>query len=144
MKISYPVKIEKGSEEEYLVQGLSPLDNVLTYGMTLSEALDNAREALTGVLGSMLDHGMDIPDPFVQEGKQEGVYWIEPAPKVAIPILIRKARIESGLTLEELAQKAGVAYQQVQRWERSGTNPTVSSLEKIFRALDKKLELSVA
>jgi len=144
MKISYPVKIEKESDEEYLVQGLAPLDNVLTYGMTLSEALDNAREALTGVLGSMLDHGMEIPDPSVVGREAKDIYWIEAAPKVAIPILIRKARIESGLTLEELAQKAGVAYQQVQRWERSGTNPTVSSLEKVFKALDKKLELSVA
>jgi predicted RNase H-like HicB family nuclease len=120
MKISYPVEVEKKRGEEYPVRRLAPLDNVLTYGMILSEALDNGREALTGVLESLLNHGMGIPDPSVVEGGgAEGVYWIEPAPKVAIPILIWKACIASGLTLEELSQNAEVDYQQVQRWERS-------------------------
>jgi len=143
MKVTYPVRIEKEKEGEYLVQGLPPLDNVLTWGATLDEALDNASEALTGILESMLDHGVDIPEP-VAGKKEKDTYWIEPDPKVAVPILIRKARLESGLTLEELAGRIGVSYQQVQRWERSGTNPTIASLKKVFRALGKKIELSVA
>ncbi|MCL5285398.1 MAG: type II toxin-antitoxin system HicB family antitoxin [Nitrospirae bacterium] len=143
MKAIYPVRIEKEKEGEYLVQGLSPLDNVLTWGATLDEALSNAGEALTGILESMLDHGVEIPDP-VPGRKEKDVYWIEPDLKVAVPILIRKARLESGLTLEELAGRIGVSYQQVQRWERPGTNPTIASLKKVFRALGKKIELSVA
>lgn len=142
MIVTYPVRIEK-SEGTYLVKGIAPFDNVLTYGTTLTEAIENAREALTGVLGSMLDHGMRIPDPIHPVEKTEGIHWIEPDPKVAIPILIRKARLEAGLTLDELAEKVGVTYQQVQKWERAGTNPTLTSLEKIFRALGKKIDLSV-
>jgi antitoxin HicB len=143
MKAIYPVRIEKEKEGEYLVQGIPPLDNVLTWGSTLDEALANAGEVLTGILESMLDRGVDIPDP-VASKKEKDIYWIEPDPKVAIPILIRKARLESGLTLEELAGRIGVSYQQVQRWERSGTNPTIASLKKVFRALGKNIELSVA
>lgn len=130
MKILYPVRIEKDEKSGALfVEGLAPLTNVLTYGNTLEDALENAREALTGILGSMLDHGDDIPDPINPSKKEKDIYWIEPDPKVAIPILVRKARLEAGMTLEELAGKAGVTYQQIQRWERSGTNPTISSID---------------
>ena len=145
MKIEYPVRIGKDEESgAFLVEGLEPLVNVLTYGNSLEEALAHAQDALTGVLGSMLDNGVDIPDPVRSSRKEKNVYWIEPDPKVAIPILVKKTRLAAGMTLEELAGKAGVSYQQIQKWEKSGTNPTVSSLKKVFRAMGKRLDLDVA
>ena len=141
MKVSYPVRIWR-EEEVYMAQGLKSLDNVLTYGASLDEALKNVREALTGVLGAMLDQGEKIPQ--VKARAAKSIYWIEPAPSVAIPILIRRAREEAGLTQAELAEKLGVTYQAVQKWERSGTNPTVATLERILLALGKRLELEVA
>ena len=147
MKLAWPVRIEKMSEEghEYfLVQGLSPLTGVITEGDSLEDALNNAREALSGILGSMLDHGDEIPEAPVVKRAEKDIYWIEPDPKVMIPILVKKTRQNAGMTLEELAAKAGVTYQQIQRWERSGTNPTIASLDKVFRAMGKKLELEVA
>jgi predicted RNase H-like HicB family nuclease/DNA-binding XRE family transcriptional regulator len=143
MKVTYPVRILK-EEDYYSVQGLEPLTGVITDGDTLGEALKNAREALTGVLGAMLDHGMEIPDPLRPEEAQEGIYWVEPDLHVSCPILIRKARIGAGMTQADLARRVGVTFQQVQKWERSGTNPTVVSLEKIFKALGRTLDLSVA
>ena len=85
MKLSWPVRIEKMEEghESFLAQGLPPQTGVITEGDTLEEAVRNAREALTCVLGSMLDHGLDIPDPARSIGSEEGIYWIEPDPKVA-------------------------------------------------------------
>ena len=142
MKIAYPVRIHK-EEGVYMVHGLKPLDNVLTYGKSIEKALLNAREALTGVLGVMLDDGQKIPlPPRVKRAK--GLYWVEPAPSVAIPILVRRAREEAGLTLAELAGKLEVSYQAVQKWERSGTNPTVATLDRVLQALGRKLELEVA
>lgn len=141
MKVSYPVRIWR-EQEVYMAQGLKSLDNVLTYGASLDEALKNVREALTGVLGAMLDHGEEIPQ--VKARAAKSIHWIEPAPSVAIPILIRRAREEAGLTQAELAKKLGVTYQAVQKWERSGTNPTVATLERILLALGKRLELQVA
>lgn len=146
MKASYPIRVKWNTEDGvFHVQGLPPLTGVITYGDTLEDALENAREALTGILGSMLDRGDNIPNPADPSRiMKEGIYWIDPDPKVAIPILVRKARLESGMTLEELAGKAGVTYQQIQKWERSGTNPTISSLQKVFRAMGKNLDLEVA
>ena len=108
-----------------MAQGLPPLTGVITDGNTSEDALKNAREALTGILGSMLVRGDDIPDPGTPEGKEKDVYWIEPELKVAIPILVRKARLEAGMTLEKLPGNAGVTCQQIQNRERSGTNPTI-------------------
>lgn len=92
----------------------------------------------------MLDNGDDIPDPVRSPRKEKNVYGIEPDPKVASPILVKKTRLSAGMTLEELAGKAGVSYQQIQKWEKSGTNPTVSSLKKVFWAMGKQLDLDVA
>ncbi len=142
MKIVYPFRVWK-EDEDYLVQGLEPLENVLTFGISIEEALMNGREALTGVLGAMLDNGQKIPDP-QKVSKAKDVYWIEPDPSVAIPILVRKAREEAGLTLVELAAKLGVTYQAVQKWERSGTNPKVATLNRVLGALGRRLELEVA
>ncbi len=142
MKVIYPFRIWK-EEKDYLVQGFKPLENVLTYGESIEDALKNGREALTGVLGAMLDNGQLIPEP-PKVRKAKGVYEIEPNPSVAIPILVRKAREEAGLTLVDLAEKLGVTYQAVQKWERSGTNPKVATLNRVLEALGKRLELEVA
>ncbi len=142
MKIVYPFRIWK-ENEDYLVEGFEPLDNVVTYGENLEDAIKNGREALTGVLGAMLDNGQLIPEP-LKMSKAKGVYGIEPDPSVAIPILVRKAREEAGLTLVELAEKLGVSYQAVQKWERSGTNPKVATLSRVLGALGRRLELEVA
>ena len=141
MKIAYPARVwpEDGA---YVVQGLEPMGNLLTYGDTLGEALDNAQEALTGILGAMMDHGRAIPAP-AEAVEKEGVYLVEPAPNVAVPLLIRRIREAEGLSQGELAARLGVTYQAVQKWERPGANPSVNSVGKIFRALGKQLELAI-
>ena len=39
------------------------LPGCLTFGATVAEAFDNAREALEGHLAAMVDEGMPLPDP---------------------------------------------------------------------------------
>lgn len=39
------------------------LPGCLTFGATIEEAFDNAREALEGHLAAMVDEGMRLPDP---------------------------------------------------------------------------------
>lgn len=142
MNVVYPFRIWE-EDGDYLIQGFEPLENVLTYGENIEDAIKNGREALTGVLGVMLDNGQKIPEP-LKLSKAKGVYGIEPEPSVSIPILVRKAREEAGLTLAELAAKLGVTYQAVQKWERSGTNPKVATLSRVLEALGRRLELKVA
>lgn len=141
MKVAYPVRIWT-DDGVYNVQGLPPLENVLTFGDTLGDALDHAEEALSGVLGAMLDHGQRIPDP-ASASKGSDIYWVEPYAQVAVPILLRKAREAAGLTQAELANRLGTTYQAVQKWERSGANPTVATISRVLRALGKHLKVEL-
>ncbi|MCL5677237.1 MAG: type II toxin-antitoxin system HicB family antitoxin [Firmicutes bacterium] len=139
MKVVFPFRVWE-EDGAYLIQGLPPFDNVATYGDTLPSALDAAREALTGVLGVMLDRGEPIPDP---PPAGPATYMVEPSPKVAIPILLRKAREAAGLTQGDLATRLGTTYQAVQKLERSGANPTVATVDRVIKALGWRLDVNV-
>lgn len=61
--------------------------------------------------------------------------------KSAIAILaknVRKFRIDKDLTIEELANEAGIEYSQISRIERGLINTSVSVIFTIGKALDIK------
>ena len=57
---------------------------------------------------------------------------------------IRKARLDAGLTQEELAFRAKISRQYVSLLELGEKSPTVSTLEKIARALGVKASALLA
>ena len=82
----------------------------------------------------------EIPTPKNRTGSQ--YTWITPFEDVAIPLMIRHARIKHGLTQGQLAKKIGITIQQLQKLESPGkSNPTVKTLVAISEALDEKLEI---
>jgi len=54
----------------------------------------------------------------------------------AFAIHLKKIRIEAGLTQADLSDKANVAISQVARIETAQSNPTLSTIFQIIRALD--------
>lgn len=56
--------------------------------------------------------------------------------------LIRQARAERGLTVEDLAAKAGVAASTVRDMELAHRSPHVTSLAKVCRVLNLDLALA--
>lgn len=56
-------------------------------------------------------------------------------------ILIRDARKQAGLTQTELAERAGTTQPVIARAERSDTNPTLETLERLLAAAGYELEL---
>lgn len=141
MMIEYPVRFDP-EDGGFVVQGLPPLTGVITEGDALDEAKAMAREALTGVLEVMLDHGEPIPRP-PEHFEERGVYWISPDAHVITAILLRFAREDAHLTQAELASRLGVTYQAVQRLERSGSNPSVKTLAKVAKALGRELKIAI-
>ncbi|HBN08369.1 MAG TPA: DNA-binding protein [Cyanobacteria bacterium UBA8530] len=143
MRLSYPIRFTVDPSEPgvYNVQGLPPMDGVITFGESLEEARWMAKDALTGVLAAMLDRSLPIPRPPEVEG--ENIQWIEPSAEVAIPILIRWAREEEHLTLSELADRIGVTYQAIQKLERPGGNPSIKTLAKVAKALGRELQIAI-
>ncbi len=122
-------------------KSLTPLDNVLTFGVDVESAKSAAREALTGVLGAMLDRGDAIPWPPNGLDSGEDLVWIEPDPRVGWPVLLRLERERAGVTQVELARRLDVTFQAVQKWERSGSNPTLATVDRVMRALGRRLVL---
>ena len=53
---------------------------------------------------------------------------------------IRTRRKELGFTQDELAQKVGVTYQAVSKWENDTSYPDIVLMGQVARALDASLE----
>ncbi len=128
--MTYNCTIEKQEDGMFVAQ-FPDMTNVLTCGFSQEEALKMAEEALNGVLAVDLEHGHPIAEP-----KYTGGYPIEVAPKVAFAIELRKAR--AGHSQKEVAEKAGMTYQQYQRLENPHkTNPTLETLYKLQKVFNR-------
>lgn len=53
---------------------------------------------------------------------------------------IKIARLTAGMTQKELAEKIGVPYQSVQRWEKGIYKPNMDNLIKLSATLEKTVE----
>ncbi|MDD2367618.1 MAG: helix-turn-helix transcriptional regulator [Desulfuromonadaceae bacterium] len=52
-----------------------------------------------------------------------------------IGVIIRNRRKELGLSQEQLSEKVGVSYQQIQRYENGGSMLNVENVQRVARAL---------
>ena len=117
------------------------LPNVLTYGDTKEEALYNAWEALNGVLESELSSGGSLPEE-PKAGPREGLFPVAVEPHVAVAYQLR--RLRGSESQSEVARRLGITYQAYQRLENPVKgNPSVKTLERVARALGKKLEVTI-
>ena len=117
-------------EGKFFVQ-FPDIPNAITLGNTQEEALSMAGDVLNGILASHLDNGYPISEPIYTAG-----YSVEVSPKVAFAIELRKARANH--TQKEVAEKAGMSYQQYQRLENPHkTNPTLETLFKLQKVFNR-------
>ena len=58
--------------------------------------------------------------------------------------LIRRARVEAGLTQTELAARAGTSQSAVARYESDQATPTLPTLERLLRACGRELTVGTA
>ena len=143
MKITYPAIIKYAARDKSYLVEFPDLPGCLTEGETIEEAHRNAREALTGYLASIFERNLKIPEPTRQKGRN--VHLIEPEPKVAVPIFLRKQRKARKLRQGDVAKKLGISYQSYQRLEKPGkSNPTLKTLQGLAKVFDKELRLDFA
>jgi len=137
MKPIYAAKITK-DEEGYFLVTFPDLDEAITDGETMEEALFNAQEVLTLTIESRMDEGMDIPEPHRIKGKD--IYYVAPAARVQAALLVHKARGERSLA--DLARALDTSWPSAQRLENPHHSPTLKILDKAAATLGKKLILS--
>lgn len=135
--LAYPARIEQ-EEESYLVT-FPDLENVVTYGSTFEEALQNAEEALNGCIEADFERNFNIPAPSALSG--EDIHHIPVAPHVAVAVMLRDLR--AGRSQIEVARQLDISYQVYQRLENPRkANPTIKTLEKIARVFGKRIDLA--
>jgi len=134
--LKYPAHIVKDNDT-YLVS-FPDLENVITYGASIEEALTNAEDALNGCLGSDFERNFAIPAPSLNDNPE--THQIPVAPHIAVAIILRKLR--AGRSQIDIARQLNISYQVYQRLENpSKANPTIKTLEKIARVFGKRVDV---
>lgn len=134
--LTYFAKVIKQKQGGYLVT-FRDLNNIFTEGDTLKEALQNAQEALDGVLIEMTQGNFDIPLP---THSRKGEHPVPVSPDVAAPILLHILRVKRNQTLIQVADLLQVPYQQYQRLEHN-CNMTLRSLKKAASVMGGRVEI---
>jgi antitoxin HicB len=138
--IRYQALIEKDGSR-YSVS-FPDLPGCFSSGDTRDDAAENAREALSLYLEEARDPKWDVPKPKARKSRR--YVWLRPFVDVAIPLMIRQARLSHGLTQAQLAKRLKITLQQLQKLETPGrSNPTVKTLASISEALEEALEISL-
>jgi antitoxin HicB len=143
MEITYPAHITAQHDKlqtpgtSYLVEFVD-LPDTFTEGTTQEEALFNASEVLSAMLGWHIDEGHDIPVP---TQKVKGAHYIAPDAKTQAVLLLRHAR--EGRTLADLARAMDTSWPQAKRLEDQHHWPSLKTLDKAARVLGKRLVLKM-
>ncbi len=135
MTLTYFAKIH--AEQDGYIISFRDLPNIFTEGSSIAEVLQNAQEALDGVLSVMTEEECDIPAP-TRALKDE--YPIPVSADIAAPILLRLIRKKHAHSLSSVAKKMSVPYQQYQRLEHN-CNMTLKSLKRAAAAMDSRVEI---
>jgi len=135
MIIRYPAILEPQEGGGYFVR-FPDLEEAITEGDTLDEALFNASEVLSLTLDGRIEEGMTVPRPSVIEG----AHLVAPDAKTQAALLVRFARADRPLA--DLARQLNTSWPAAQRLEDPKHWPSLRQLERAAAALGKRLVLT--
>ena len=136
LEARYPAVLETEASGGFFVRFVD-VAGAMTDGETLDEALFNASEALSGILGWMLDENQPIPDP---SAAGEGMVLIAPDARTQAALLIRRARGNRSRPNSPARCKPRPS---AQRLENPRHSPTLRQLERAAAALGKRRVLAL-
>jgi ribosome-binding protein aMBF1 (putative translation factor) len=85
----------------------------------------------------------EVRKKLVEEDAEFAAALEELAPEYEIARQLIKARLERGMTQEELAMKVGTRQSNISRIEHGQQNTSIGLLNKVARGLGKKLRVSI-
>jgi len=136
--LEYPAIIKYNKTENVYEVSFPDVKGCYTYGNSLEEAKNFAKDALSGWLEVAFEENMKIPDPSRKSGKD--IYYISPELNVSFAILLRKERENKHLSQKQIAEKLYISYQAYQRFENPRkANPTLKTIAKVEKILGKSL-----
>ncbi|MBQ7079513.1 MAG: type II toxin-antitoxin system HicB family antitoxin [Fibrobacter sp.] len=111
-----------------------------TFANTIEEARSMAKDALDGVLFSMLERKDPLPVARTKVDSNKGLESIHVDDRLAIAYTIFEAR--RGKSAASIARKMGITRQAYQRLENPKASLTITTLIKAAEALGKKLSIA--
>lgn len=134
--LQYPAIVHEESDGYWIE--FPDLKGCVTEGDTMKELIENAEDALSLYLGVLFDDSREIPEPSTFEA--DNIINVSVLPDTAIPIVLRKMRMEKQLSQGDIAKKIGKSYQAYQKLENvKKFNARIKTLEYLARSLGKKL-----
>ena len=136
--ICYPAVIEYDREDDAYNVSFPDLPGCLTFGNTIDDAKENAKEALSAYLESIDRRKLKVPAAADLAGND--VFPIEPDTNVGFAIWLKQRREAMGMSQSEVAEHLGVAYQTYQRIEDPArSNPTLKTIMKLEKVFEHRL-----
>ncbi len=136
MNIVYPAIIKQEEDSRYMVV-FPDLEEAITEGETLEEALFNAVEVLTLTLEGRMEERLKIPQPSIL-GE---AYPIAPSARVQAALLMRQAKRQH--TTAEIARSLGTSWPSIARLEDPHHWPSLRQLERAAAAIGQQLVISL-
>ena len=136
--IRYPVAVVYDRADNAYNVSFPDLPGCFTFGGTLEEAKENAREALSAYLESIVSRNVEVPTASDVSG--DNVFPVEPEASVGIAIRLKKYREARGMSQSDAAKQIGIADQTYRRIEDPAkSNPTLKTILKIEKVFKRRL-----
>ncbi|QQX87202.1 type II toxin-antitoxin system HicB family antitoxin [Cupriavidus necator] len=117
------------------------IPEALTSGDTIELAREMAADALATAMEFYFEDGRPVPLP---SKAKRGQHLVELPASVSAKVLLLNEMIAQGVTQAELARRLNTRKQEVQRIVNLDHATKIDTIEAAFRALGKRLELTVA
>lgn len=139
--MKYPVRLIPEPKEGFTAI-FPDLEGCVTYGESLSKAIEMATEALNGYLESLDSRSLSVPEPSFPSSPD--TYLIPVEMKIAFAIRLKQERKKRGISQQDLAKRMGMDWKQYQRIENPRkTNPTLATIDRIQQALGESVFLNI-
>ncbi len=136
MRFIYPVKVEQDEEGRFVVS-FPDIEEAVTDGATLMEALEEAQDALDEALAGRINHGEPIPE---SSQPKKGASCVTPSAQMAAKSALYVAMRELGITKKvDLAQRLHVDEKEARRLLDPHHKTKLPRIEEAIVALGKHL-----
>jgi antitoxin HicB len=137
MIVGYLIKLEP--DDGTLLVTCPELPEVTTFGKDEEDAIAHARDAIEEALAARIAYGQDIPEPKAT-GRHRAALSLQAQTKVQLYWALK----EAGISRAELMRRLGWKRESVDRLFRLDHATRMDQYDAAFRALNRKVEVSVS
>lgn len=140
MRFIYPVDVEQDEDGRFVVS-FPDIEEALTDGATLMEALEESQDALDEALAGRINHGEPIPEP---SKPKKGASCVTPSAQMAAKAALYIATQELGITKKvELARRLEIDEKEARRLLDPHHKTKLPRIEAAIAALGKHLVMEL-